>query len=159
MRPVKYEPESRMTETVQALPEASSTTMTTPDATTIAANLVEQLERAWNRADGAAFADVFTQDTDFVDVRAAHHSGVEAVARGHQALFDSIYAGSTVTYQLETAREVAPGCIVAVVAATLNVPSGPMQGVNQARFTAVMTELEGSWSVAAFQNTLVPRDR
>lgn len=132
--------------------------MTTLDPTTIAANRVEQMERAWNQADGAAFAEVFTSDTDFVDVRGGHHRGVEEVAQGHQALFDSIYAGSTVTYQLETAREVAPGCIVAVVAATLDVPSGPMQGVNRARFTAAMIERDSCWSVAAFQNTLLPRE-
>ena len=113
--------------------------MTTLDPTIIATTRVEQMERAWNQADGAGFAQVFTADADFVDVRGAHHQGVEAVADGHQALFDSIYAGSHVSYQLETAREVAPGCIVAVVAATLNVPTGPMQGVNQARFTAALT--------------------
>jgi uncharacterized protein (TIGR02246 family) len=132
--------------------------MTRPDPTAIAATPVEQMERAWNQADGAAFAQVFTKDTDFVDVRGAHHRGVQAVAQGHQALFDSIYAGSSVTYRLESAREVTPGCIVAVVAATLNVPSGPMQGVNRARFTAAMTEQQGRWSVAAFQNTLVRQD-
>ena len=132
--------------------------MTTFDPTTIATTRVEQLERAWNQADGTAFAQVFTEDTDFVDVRGAHHRGVQAVADGHQALFDTIYAGSSVTYRLESAREVTPGCIVAVVAATLNVPSGPMQGVKRARFTAAIAEREGRWSIAAFQNTLVRQD-
>jgi uncharacterized protein (TIGR02246 family) len=132
--------------------------MTTVDPTTIAATRIEHMERAWNQADGAGFAEVFADDTDFVDIRGGHHQGVEAVARGHQALFDSIYAGSTVRFQLETAREAAPGCIVAVASSTMNAPIGPMQGVNRARFTMAITEVDGSWSVAAFHNTLVRKD-
>jgi uncharacterized protein (TIGR02246 family) len=132
--------------------------MTNLDPTTIAAIPLEQMERSWNKADGAGFAQAFTDDTDFVDIRGIHHQGVEAVADGHQALFDSIYAGSNVRFQLESAREITPGCIVAVVASTLKVPGGPMQGVNQARFTAAITQRQGCWSVAAFQNTLVRQD-
>ena len=128
---------------------------TTLDATTIAAPLLAWMEQAWNEADGAAFGRVFTHDCDFVDIRGAHHRGEAAVAHGHQAIFDSIYAGSTVRYELETARVVAPGCIVAVAAATLNVPSGPMPGISQAKITTVITERDGRWTVAAFQNTLV----
>ena len=89
--------------------------MTTATESAIAAGLFEELELAWNRADGAAFGHPFADDADFVDIRGDHHTGIEAIGHGHQAIFDSIYAGSTVQYEIDAAREVAPGCILAVV--------------------------------------------
>jgi uncharacterized protein (TIGR02246 family) len=122
---------------------------------TVAAELFTAMERAWQRADGTAFGKLFTPDADFVEIRGGHHHGVEAIARGHQAIFDTIYAGSTVAYVVERARLLAPGCIVALIGSTLTAPSGPLQGVNSARITAVITERGGEWAIASFHNTLV----
>jgi uncharacterized protein (TIGR02246 family) len=102
-----------------------------------------------------SFAAVFADETDFVEIRGGHHRGVEAVGRGHQALFDSIYAGSTVDLRLEVARTVAPGAVVAVVSSTLTAPTGPMAGVNQARMTMVIVEQGDRWAITAFHNTLI----
>src|SRR4051812_37674219 len=104
----------------------------------LAAAVLADLERAWNEADGPAFGRPFADDCDFVDVRGDHHVGRAAVAAGHQGIFESIYAGSTVHYHLESAREVRPGCIVAVAAAELVVPTGPMAGTNRSRLTIVL---------------------
>jgi hypothetical protein len=70
-------------------------------------------------------------------------------------IFDTIYSGSTMHYDVDVAREIVPGCIVAVVTSTLDAPTGPLQGVHQSRITAVITETRGRWSITAFQNTLV----
>jgi len=129
--------------------------MTTVDAIAIATSRLEQLERAWNQADGAAFGAAFSADTDFVDIRGGHHRGVAAVAHGHQALFDSLYAGSTIRYELESARVAAPGCVIGVATATLDNPSGPMQGIKRSRLTVAITEQDGNWSLTALHNTLV----
>ena len=128
----------------------------TLDPTTIAATHLEHMERAWNGADGASFGEVFADETDFVDIWGTHHQGDgAAIGHGHQVIFDSIYAGSTVRYQLDFARIVAPGCIVALADATLDAPSGPLQGVNHSRFTVVIIDQGHRWAVTAFQNTLV----
>ena len=134
-------------------------TIDTSLPTTVAAPIVERLQQAWNAADGRAFAAPFADDTDFVEIRGGHHRGAEAVARGHEAIFSTIYAGSTVDLQLETARTVAPGAVVAVVGSTLQVPAGPMAGVNQARMTMVIVEQEDDWYITAFHNTLVAAER
>jgi uncharacterized protein (TIGR02246 family) len=106
-----------------------------------------------------ALAAPFADDTDFVEIRGGHHRGAEAVARGHEAIFSTIYAGSTVELSLEVARTVASGVVVAVVGSTLRVPSGPMQGVNQARMTMVIVEQDDRWVITAFHNTLVADER
>ena len=122
----------------------------------VAASIFDHLEHAWNRHDGAAFAAVFADETDFVDIRGEHHHGDPAMIDiGHQALFDSIYADSAVRYRVEHARRLEGGCIVAIAASILDAPHGPLQGQHEARMTAVLVADARRWRITAFQNTLV----
>ena len=119
------------------------------------AAIATHLEQAWNHADGPAFGEVFTENCDFVDVRGDHHRSRAAVAAGHQAILDSIYRGSQVRYEVTSARPVTPDCVIAVLAGTLDAPSGPLQGVNHSTITMLLVASEGRWLVEAFHNTLV----
>jgi uncharacterized protein (TIGR02246 family) len=132
---------------------------TSSDSTSAAGEVLAHLERAWNDGDGHAFGAVFTEDADFVDIRGDHHAGRPAIAAGHQGIFDSIYRGSTVSYSAESAREVAPGVVVAVAGGRLEAPTGPLQGVHRSHFTLVLVERQGTWAVTAFQNTLLMEQR
>ena len=105
------------------------------DPQTVASDFYAQIEKAWNAADGAAFAEPFAADASFVDIRGEAHDGALAIAGGHQAIFDSIYRGSTVKIELDIAREVAPGVVLAVATSTLDAPSGPLRGRHNARIT------------------------
>jgi uncharacterized protein (TIGR02246 family) len=127
----------------------------TTDTTISVAAVVEQMEQAWNRADGAGFAAVFTDDADFVNIRGEHIEGRVAISHGHQGIFDTIYAGSTNRLQLGRVRQIAPETILAVVSSTLDAPTGPLRGVHQACFTMTLVEHDDRWEVAAFHNTLV----
>ena len=64
---------------------------------------VKRLEEAWNAGDGAAFGAPFAPDADFADIRGVWHRG-EEIASGHQQIFDTVYAGSTVRYEVLQAR-------------------------------------------------------
>ena len=130
-------------------------TLPVNDAPEIAATVLEQAEQAWNEADGAAFGALFAAESDFVNIRGEHHRGGAVIGRGHQAIFDTIYAGSTVRYRVEFARPLAPGQILAVAGATLEAPTGPMRGVNHSRLTAILVLQDGRWLITAFHNTLV----
>ena len=135
-------------------------TMTkTPDAVAVVEPIVEHLQQAWNSGDGMGFAGPFAEDADFVEIRGGHHHGAVAVGRGHEAIFSTIYAGSTVDLQVETARSVGPGVVVALVHSTMTAPTGPMQGVNRARMTMVIVEEDERWAITQFHNTLVITDR
>lgn len=128
----------------------------TTDPTAIATRLFDELETAWNGADGPAFGRLFADETDFVDIRGVHHHGDgEAMGRGHQHIFDTLYRGSTIRYQVTSARVVVPGCIVATASAALDAPSGPMLGASQSRITAVAVPRGDGWAITAFHNTLV----
>ena len=132
------------------------TTATSTEA--IATTILEQLEQAWNAGDGAAFGAPFADESDFVNVRGEHHRGADNIAHGHQAIFDSIYAGSNVRFRLDVARPLAGG-ILAVATSTLDAPSGPLKGIHDARFTMVIAEQGDDWRVTAFHNTLVAEGR
>ena len=95
---------------------------------------------------------MFADEVDFVDIRGGHHRGDGAmIGRAHQELFDSIYAGSELSIEVEGTRPVAPAIVVAVATATLDAPSGPLRGVNRSRMTAVIA----GDGITAFHNTLV----
>ena len=136
----------------------STVTTVAPDSEAaggIATALFAHLEEAWNDADGRAFADAFVDDTEFVDARGGYHHGADEVRDGHQALFDSIYAGSEVRYRVSLARTLASGVVVAVVAGVLDCPSGPLAGTTSCRITATIVERAGRWAIVAFHNTIV----
>ena len=134
-------------------------TLTQTDATIAAAMIFQQLEDAWNAADGAAFGAAFAEESDFVNIRGEHHRGPVAIGRGHQGIFETIYKGSKVEYRPELARSIAPGVVVALAGATLEVPAGPLQGTLEARMTVVLVEQDGRWLVTSFHNTLVAEGR
>lgn len=118
--------------------------------------IVGRLEAAWNAMDGTAFAAPFAEDADFVNIRAEHIRGRQAIDEGHAAIFRTIYAGSTNRYTVETARLLRPDVAVVHVAAVLDVPHGPLAGQHRARFSMVMTKGDGGWQIAALHNTLSP---
>lgn len=119
-----------------------------------AETVIKRLEDAWNAADGAAFGAPFAPDADFVTVRGELHSGQE-IAAGHQQIFDTIYAGSTVRYTVLQARELDDRVILAHVTGTLNAPTGPLAGENLALATVVLVSDGEDHRIAAFHNTLV----
>ena len=125
------------------------------DPKSTAEAIVKQLEDAWNAADGAAFAAPFAPDADFVNVRGELHTGEQAIAAGHQGIFDTIYAGSTVRYEVRQARELTDGVILAHIDAVLNVPTGPLAGEIKALASIVLVGNGDTPRVAAFHNTVV----
>jgi uncharacterized protein (TIGR02246 family) len=113
------------------------------------------MEAAWNAADGQAYGAAMTENAHFIDVWGAHHTGRRAIASGHQAIFESIYRGSQVRYELTNAREIAPGVVLIHAMATLNCPSGPLAGVNRSKLSLLL-KLEGErFYIEAFHNTLI----
>ncbi len=114
------------------------------------------IESAWNTADGARYGAEFADVTDFVNIRGEHHHGDgNYIGAAHQGIFDTIYKGSTVRYDVDEARELASGVVVAHATSTLDAPSGPLHGTHNSKMTVVLVEEGGSWKATAFHNTLV----
>jgi uncharacterized protein (TIGR02246 family) len=118
-------------------------------------DMVTELENAWNSADGAGFAKPFAEDADFVNIRGEHMRTRDAISKGHQGIFDTIYKGSIVRYEVAAVRSIAPNVLVAHVKSKLKAPTGPLAGEHRSLFTMVLVQEQSVWRIAAFHNTLV----
>ena len=131
--------------------------MTGQDAEEIARRILDRLGEAWHAGDGGAFGAPFAADADFVAIRGDYHHGREAIGRGHQALFETIYTGSTVTYGLRQARVLTDGVIVVHARGALTAPTGPLAGEHTSTISLVLVrpDQDTDWQIALFHNTLV----
>jgi uncharacterized protein (TIGR02246 family) len=125
------------------------------DGERVVADLVGELEKAWNAADGAGFGRPFTADADFVNIRGEHFRTRESIAKGHQGIFNTIYKGSVVRYEVTAVRAIAPAVLLAHVKSTLKAPTGPLAGEHNSLFTMVLAQDQNDWRITAFHNTLV----
>jgi uncharacterized protein (TIGR02246 family) len=125
------------------------------EATAIAETIMRRLELAWNGADGTAFGEPFSADADFVAIRGDLHTGRDVIAAGHQQIFDTIYAGSTVRYEVLQARGLDERVIVAHVRGTIDAPGGPLAGEHACTITAVLLRNDGKCEITAFHSTLI----
>jgi uncharacterized protein (TIGR02246 family) len=116
---------------------------------------MQRLERAWNSADGTAFGEPFSPVADFVAIRGDLHAGRDAIAAGHQQILGTIYAGSTIRYQVLRARQLDDRVTLAHVRATLSAPGGPLAGEQASTITAVLLKSDEGWEITAFHNTLI----
>ena len=87
--------------------------------------------------------------------RGEHHRGREAIAAGHQAIFDSVYRGSTIDYELVGARQLSEDVILAHATGVLRAPAGPLAGEHSAVQSLVLVRGGEGWKIAGFHNTLV----
>jgi uncharacterized protein (TIGR02246 family) len=132
-------------------------TMIQTDPATVARQILDRLESAWNTADGPAFGSLYSAGASFVTVRGEHFVGRDAIGAGHDEIFHTIYAGSRNRMVLIRADEVADGVVVAVSASTLDCPAGPLAGRHHATSTNVITRPgpgDESWRIVSTQNTL-----
>ena len=84
------------------------------------------IESAWNTADGERYGAEFANVTDFVNVRGEYHHGDgDHIGAAHQGIFDTIYKGSSVRYEVDEARQLAPGVVVAHATSTLDAADRP----------------------------------
>ena len=125
-----------------------------PDETAIRAVEARQAE-AWNRHDAAAYAALFTEDGDVVNVAGWWWKGRAEIEARLTAAFAYVFRESTLTITGVEVRFLAPDVAIARVRWTMTgqrMPPGmpdPGQGIQ----LQVLTRRAGRWSIASFQNT------
>jgi len=125
------------------------------EAAAAAQAIMQGLERAWNSADGAAYGEPFSTAADFVTITGALHAGRDAIEAGHQQIFTTIYAGSTIRYQVLRVRQLGDLVALAHVRSELSAPGGPLAGDHESTITVVLLKNDGRWEITALHNTLV----
>lgn len=120
---------------------------------------VRRLEAGWNSKSGAAFAKPFADDADYVVINGTQIKGREAIAQGHQRIFDTVYKDSVLSLSVKDARMLRADVALVHVSAHLKSTPGPGAQEGDAVITLVMTKENGAWKIAAFQNTSVAAGR
>ncbi|HKY03263.1 MAG TPA: SgcJ/EcaC family oxidoreductase, partial [Blastocatellia bacterium] len=116
-------------------------------------SLVTQLQEAWNKGDGKAFAEPFAEDADYVVVNGMYVKGRTVIGQGHQRIFDTIYKNSHNTGTVERIRFLRDDVAVVHVEWLLKRTENGAAREARARATLVVTKDKGRWSIAAFHNT------
>jgi uncharacterized protein (TIGR02246 family) len=125
--------------------------------------VVRRIIDAWNRHDMDAFANLFTEDADFVNVRGVRWIGRHAIREAHAASHATIFRSSQLSLRESSVRFLRPDIAVArsVTEVTGQVnASGEVLPPRSAMLTLIMMNMEGMWMIVVAQNTdivAVPR--
>jgi len=118
-------------------------------------DIVAHLESAWNRGDSVAWACFFAEDVDFIHILGVHYTGRAAVEKGHRMIWDTIYKGSVVKYEVEKIRPAGSDVAVVFVLGEMTFFDNGVERHIKARPTMTVQRTDEAWQIAVFQNTLV----
>jgi uncharacterized protein (TIGR02246 family) len=123
----------------------------------ICESIAKHLEDAWNAGSGEKFAEPFTSTSDFVNIRGMFLSKAskQQVAHGHQHIFDTIYKGSTLQYNVTDAEFINEDTILAHIKSELDSDFAELGGIRNSIITIVLIQEEDEWKIRAFHNTLI----
>ena len=116
----------------------------------------------WNQGNGAVFAQDFTPDARFINVRGDLVVGREAIIKAHNFILNGPYKGSHLRVEVDSITY--PASTVAIVDVLLTVtnfktlPPGLVPTEPDAmrtRMKFVFVEQGGEWKIAAGQNTII----
>ena len=119
-------------------------------------DLFAALSDAWNKGDGAAFGDCFTEDADYVTFMGQHLKGKQQIAEVHQWLFQGPLRGSRLESSLLS--EVRPRFITPDVAVIHGIGEAKLADTAQdpndrgSINTNVVIRQNGEWKITAFHN-------
>jgi uncharacterized protein (TIGR02246 family) len=74
--------------------------------------LFAEMTEAWRAGDGEAWASAFLPDADFTVWFGLQLHGQEAIAEGHQFIFDRFYANTSYELQVKDIRFLSPSAAV-----------------------------------------------
>jgi uncharacterized protein (TIGR02246 family) len=115
---------------------------------------IDRLEAAWEAGDGTAWAACFTPEGDFVTWFGAHQAGPAAIRQSHQMIFEGMYKGTCVAFDIVALRCLVPGIALAHLHGWVYPAGSPRpKGEPQVAPLAVLRRLDDGWSVEAFHNT------
>jgi uncharacterized protein (TIGR02246 family) len=117
--------------------------------------VLKGVSRAWNHGDGIEFASYFAEDADLVNMHGMHVRGRQAIAGLYDMLFRSVFADTSLEYEVSGRRELCSGSTILLMRVELSVPHGQMAGEHRAQTSMVLQQKGGGWAIASLQNTLV----
>jgi uncharacterized protein (TIGR02246 family) len=117
--------------------------------------IVKQMENAWNASDSNGFAAPFVDDANFIHIFGGQLDGRPAIEASHRAIFDTIYRGSRLRFNVRGVRFLRPDVALAFAEGNLTFLDPADQREVNARPTLVLLKDAGNWRIVALQNTRI----
>ena len=122
-------------------------------------SIVVSLDTAWAKGDADAFAEHFAPDGGFTNVLGKVYFGREAFRTRHDAIFKTVFKGSTSKLAIAKLRFVRPDVAIADVDAEIRgfaalppgMQAGP-DGVGRSKLLLVLVRDGGEWWITAYHN-------
>jgi uncharacterized protein (TIGR02246 family) len=115
--------------------------------------VVDALARAWRSGDGDAWGSCFADDAEFTSWFGLRLSGRDAIASGHQQIFDTFYENTEYRLEIEWIKFLDERIALVALAGSIVGPEEEEPTQPQTVPLAVLVRAEGAWKIAAFQNT------
>ena len=131
--------------------------MSTSEAAGIVQSLVERYATIWNSHDLTRMAEIYAEDSDFVNVIGLRYQGVREIVNAHIVLHEKRMGQTHLTSTDITVRVLSPE--VAVLHDTWELTGDPgaegweIHEVRRGIITHVMQKRPEGWRIAASQNT------
>ena len=122
-----------------------------------ARQVMTDFQTVWNAHDMKAFAELCTEDADFVVISGKRVHGRDEIYEYHDALHKMALKDRTNQNYIEDIRFIRPDVAIMHVRfeGKSSLPDGDKRGSTTARATVVVEKEQGKWLISAFQNTLV----
>jgi uncharacterized protein (TIGR02246 family) len=123
----------------------SAPVVTTDDVTAIR-SLLSRLYNEWARGDGAAYAQCFAEQSDYITFNGMHLRGRTENAALHGALFRGFLKGTKLSAEIESIALLSGGVALVHTAGS---------GRKRSYQTYVVVKSGAEWLIRSFQNTRV----
>jgi len=123
-------------------------------------SLFQQLVDGWNQGDGQAFAAPFTDDADYIVWNGIYLKGREAIAAGHQQIFETFYRGSRLEGSIKSIRFLREDIALLHLHGRPRLPGQALAAPEEYSIqTLIGIRQADGWRFTAFQNTLIQQER
>ncbi len=115
--------------------------------------VVQNIGTAWAAGDGVKYADNFTDDIIYTVWNGYQINGRAENISGHQEIFDTIYKGTNVRFDVKKIRFLTNDVAAVNLQGEMFRGGKKVEDVPVVVPLMVFTKANGKWLVAAFQNT------
>ena len=117
--------------------------------------VLQHLETSWNRYDSVAFAAVFAEDANFIQIFGGQLDGRPNIEAAHRHIFQTIYRDSHASFVLRSIRFLRPDVAVVFARAHVKFKEGNEPREIETRPTLIVVKEQDKWQIVAFQNTKI----
>jgi uncharacterized protein (TIGR02246 family) len=109
-------------------------------------SLLTRLHNAWARGDGAAYAQCFAEQSDYITFNGMHLHGRTENAALHGALFRGVLKGTKLSAEIES---------IELLSSSIALVHTAGSGRKRSYQTYVLVKSGADWLIRSFQNTRV----